>query len=139
MKYFTYALLFGMILVSTACDKGLIDQNVDKTKVNAKANVSLNGNWKLVESLLDPGDGSGKWLPVPDKTSLQFNGDGTTAGTTFPTYATYALKDTVTIAFTLSDNSRVEYFYKISEDTLTMSPSWPNRCIEACGIRFKKQ
>ncbi|HTK19129.1 MAG TPA: hypothetical protein VL442_06440 [Mucilaginibacter sp.] len=129
MKNFAFSLLIGAILLIVACGKESLKSG----------NTSLTGKWKLVQNLMDPGDGSGKWLPVTTSTTLQLNADGTTSGTTFPTYVSYVVKDSVTLTFTLNDKSLQNYRYKISHDTMSMSPDGPIRCIEACGIRFKKQ
>ena len=127
MKHYSFSLLIAAILFFTACGKESVK------------NATLAGKWKLVESLIDPGDGSGKWLPVTASTYLELKADGTTSGTTFPTYVSYVVKDSVKLTFTLTDKTIQNYRYKISHDTLSMSPDGPSRCIEACGIRFKKQ
>jgi len=129
MKYYALSLLIATILFVAACGKESVKSG----------NASLTGKWKLVQSLLDPGNGSGKWLPVTTSTELQLNANGTTSGTTFPTYVSYIIKDSVTLTFSQADKTIQNYRYKISHDTLTMSPDGPARCIEACGIRFKKE
>jgi hypothetical protein len=134
MKYLSYFLAIAAILFISACKKANLG---DKTDL--KDNVTLTGKWRLVENLLDPGDGSGTWMPSATHTELTFNSDGTTNGNTFPMYVNYALKDSVTITFHQADTVIQNYLYKISHDTLTMSPNGPFRCIEACGIRFKKE
>jgi hypothetical protein len=129
MKQYSCLLLIAATLLVTACGKeGVIS-----------GNASLSGKWKLVESLNDPGDGSGTWLPVTTSTQLQLNANGTMGGTTFPAYVSYIIKDSVTLAFSQADKTIQNYRYKISHDTLSMSPDGPIRCYEACGIRFKKQ
>ena len=128
MKRIAYTLSIVAIIAVSACRKD-----------GVKGNVSLTGKWVAVQDLADPGDGSGTWQPVQVKSTLQFSEDGTLGGSTFSTYTKYALKDSVTLAFTGRDSVYQEYYYKISHDTLTMSPSFPIRCIEACGTRFKKQ
>jgi len=129
MKNFAFSLLIGAILLIVACGKESVKSG----------NASLTGKWKLVQTLMDPGDGSGVWTVAFASTELQLNADGTTSGTAFPTYVSYVVKDSVTLTFTLNDKSLQNYRYKISHDTLSMSPDGPARCSEACGIRFKKQ
>ena len=129
MKTYAFSLLSAAILLIIACSKESVKSG----------NATLTGKWKLVENLLEPGDGSGKWQPVAANTYMELNADGTTKGTTFPTYISYIIKDSVTLTFTLTDKTMQNYRYQISHDTLSMSPDGPNRCIEACGIRFKKQ
>jgi hypothetical protein len=128
MKYIAYLSLIAAIIFAAAC-----------RKEGVKAGpTQLQGNWTLVQTLLDPGDGSGRWQPAAPSTKLGLNGDGTVSGTTFPQYASYTIKDSVTLTFSQSDKSIQNYRYHISHDTLSMSPDGPARCIEACGIRFKK-
>jgi hypothetical protein len=129
MKHFAYLLPVAIILIASACRK-------DGVKAG---NSTLTGKWNLVQSLNDPGDGSGKWLPVSNSTELDLNANGTMGGTTFPAYITYAVKDSVTLTFSQADKTMQNYRYKISHDTLSMSPDGPTRCYEPCGIRFKKK
>ncbi|HTE01493.1 MAG TPA: hypothetical protein VK668_19535 [Mucilaginibacter sp.] len=134
MKHLSYFLAIAAILFISACKKANLE---DKTSL--KENASLTGKWRLVENLLDPGDGSGTWMPVTASTELTFNADGTTYGTAFPAYVNYAIKDSVTLTFHQGDTTTQNYRYKISHDTLMMSPDGPIRCYEACGIKFKKE
>ena len=133
MKHLSYFLAIAVILSISACKKATLE---DKT--NLKDNASLTGKWRLVESLLDPGDGSGTWMPSATHTELTFNADGTTSGNTFPAYVNYAIKDSVTLTFHQADTTIQNYRYKISHDTLMMSPDGPIRCYEPCGIKLKK-
>ncbi|MDB5024733.1 MAG: hypothetical protein JWP78_2488 [Mucilaginibacter sp.] len=128
MKYFAYFLPIAIILFAAACGKE-----------NIKGNSTLTGKWKLVESLMDPGNGSGKWMPVQTGTEVQFYANGTLSGTEFPSYVSYNIKDSVTLAFVQANKTIQNYRYKISHDTLSLSPAGPMRCIEACGVRFKKE
>lgn len=129
MKYLAYSLIIVIFLFVSACKK----------EHSPKGTATLTGKWKLVESLSDPGDGSGKWLPVATHTTFELKDNGTVSGTAFPTYVTYILKDSVTITFKQADTVIQNYRYHISQDTLSMSPDGPIRCYEACGIRFKKE
>jgi len=105
------------------------------------ANATLTGKWKLTESLLDPGDGSGKWMPVPNSAVvyIQFESNGKLEGTAFPGYISYLVKDSVTLTFTSKDNVLQNYRYAIKNDTITMSPDGPIRCYEACGAKYVKE
>lgn len=103
-------------------------------------NTTLSGKWKLSQSLLDPGDGSGKWMAVPANNTVyvQFDSDGKLSGTAFPGDVSYVVKDSVTLTFTSKDNVLQNYRYSIKIDTMTMSPDGPIRCIEACGAKYVK-
>lgn len=43
---------------------------------DTKANVQLIGNWKLIEILSDPGDGTGTFVPVQSNKKIEFKTDG---------------------------------------------------------------
>ena len=128
MKYFACIVSTAIILLLSACRKETF-----------KGNATLSGQWKLIQTLADPGDGSGTWQPAQNvTTTVQFNSDGTLGGTAFPIYNKYAVKDSVTLVFTQPDNTIQNFRYSIHHDSLTMSPDGPIRCYEACGERFKK-
>jgi hypothetical protein len=62
MKYFiTLSFLFTLV----ACTK------------SSDNNSSIIGRWKLTETLADPGDGSGTWMPAITNYIIQFNNDST--------------------------------------------------------------
>lgn len=134
MRQLAYFLSAICMLLATSCDKETVKGN-SAVKSN---NATLTGNWKLVQSLADPGDGSGTWQPVATSTSLAFNADGTTNGSTFPNYIAYTLSATTDITFSQADKTTQNYRFTISHDTLSISPDGPIRCTEACGIRFVK-
>jgi hypothetical protein len=142
MKYIAYISLIAAIVFVAACNKESATNL--KSVTNAKSTSALPGNWTLVENLLDPGDGSGTWQHVTTSTTLGLNADGTVSGT-FIQNATYIVKDSVTLTFTQNNGAAApafgdsqNYRYQLRHDTLEMSPDGPARCIEACGIRFKK-
>jgi hypothetical protein len=137
MKQSTYLLVIAFILFASACNKENIA--VKDKNVTVKANSTLTGKWKLVESLADPGDGSGTWMAVSNSTQLLLNVNGTMSGNTFTEYIGFILKDSVTLTFSQADNTIQNYRYYIHQDTLSMSPDGPIWCIEGCGIRFKKE
>jgi hypothetical protein len=128
MKYFAYLLPIAIILLASAC-----------SKENIKGNSTLSGKWKLVETLADPGDGSGKWQQVLNGTEVQFYANGTLSGTAFPIYTSYNIRDSVTLTFTQPDKTIQNFWYNIRHDTLFMTWAGPIMCIEACGMRFKKE
>lgn len=130
MKTLNFILLIVTGLLFVTCKKD-----------SHTANVTLTGKWKLTESLLDPGDGSGKWQPVPSSAVsvyVQFDNDGKLEGTAFPGYVSYVVKDSVTLTFTSKDNVLQNYRYSIKIDTIVMSPDGPIRCYEACGAKYVK-
>jgi len=60
-KIFFTLLVVGML---SACNK---DDN--------KSNTSIVGNWKLIEVLEDPGDGSGTFMSVDSEKTITFNSE----------------------------------------------------------------
>lgn len=94
---------------------------------------SMVGKWQLIETLADPGDGSGKWNLSPDNSSyLTFNADGSVNGSSDVNYIAYTLPGDNKIEFTSKDNRKQTVSYSISGDTLTIRP----QCIEACGFKY---
>src|SRR5258708_4897247 len=125
---FTFLLFAGFFLFT--CKKGGSPTIPDNT---------LTGKWKLSESLADPGDGSGKWMPVAAALSsryVQFDGNGKLEGTAFPNDVSYVVKDSITLTFISKDNVQQNYRYSIENGSLDMSPDGPIRCYEACGTRY---
>jgi hypothetical protein len=60
--------LLAAIAITIACNRN--DDNRDTT---------IEGNWKLVEILADPGDGSGTFQAVESAKVITFSGNGTVA------------------------------------------------------------
>jgi len=125
---FISLLFLGLFLITCKKDNsGVVDN-------------TLTGRWKLSETYADPGDGSGKYLPVAKTNTAYviFNADGTLIGTAFPNDVSYAIKDSVTLAITSKSHAVENYAYKITNGVLQMSPAGPIFCIEGCGQRFTK-
>ncbi len=53
---------------------------------------------------------------------VQFEGDGKLQGTVFSDYATYTVKDSITLTFIKTDNTEQNYMYSLKGGLLTMSP-----------------
>lgn len=128
MKTLAYYLLVFAILITGACKKG----------DDGPSNV-LSGRWNLVASYISMGP-PGSWVPVnkSDNKYVQFNNDGKLYGNVYSEYATYKLKDSVTIVFSKTDNTIQNYRYMIRKDTLILSPAGPIFCIEGCGLKFAR-
>jgi hypothetical protein len=95
----------------------------------------LAGKWQLTETLSDPGDGSGKWVPAETGVIkyVTFGTDGTVGGNALAGTTRFAYTDSTHIALTQKGNTLpVTYRYKISQSTLTLNPP----CREACGMRY---
>lgn len=102
-------------------------------------NSALIGKWILVGALADPGDGSGKWIPVNNSNSyLQFNADNSIKSNTYSEFGgliKYETKNDSLVSFIYANGNIVSLFYEINKDSLTLSGG----CIEACGSKFIRQ
>src|SRR5688572_32300081 len=88
-------LVLAIVLLSVACSEKVLNPN----------NIALTGRWKLVETLADPGDGSGKWTKVSDENNqyLEFKENGELAGSVAGEFRTYTISDSTTLIFTKKD------------------------------------
>ena len=122
------ALFFSMVcaLLLFSCTKS-------ESGTNSKA--TLPGTWTLVETLADPGDGSGTWQPAATPLTLTFAADGIITGDAFPQARRYEVLGNTTIKFIYADGTFINYNYVLTETTLSLSGGG---CIEACGVRFSK-
>ncbi|WP_316734602.1 hypothetical protein [Pedobacter aquatilis] len=94
------------------------------------------GKWKLTETLMDPGDGSGKYKKVKENLFLTFDKSGNVNGDAAPELQKFKILDSVSIEFTSKNYSiPLTYRYKVTERTLTLNPP----CIEGCGLKFIRQ
>jgi len=129
MKTLTRLTFVLILIVLAACKK-------------EDSGSSIIGKWRLTANLADPGNGSGKWMPVEKKgfyfDYVKFDNNGLLESTIFADYITYKLKGSDTVTFTTKDNTIQNYHYSIKSDTMVMSPAGPIRCIEACGMKFAR-
>ncbi len=129
-KLLAIVLLFSLIL---ACN------NDD----NANANVSLVGTWKLTETLVDPGDGSGTFIPVQSNKTVTFNNNETftsngnmcnlTLETAVMTSRNYSTSGNY---FTSADCLSEEHQYNFTKTGNTLIVEYP--CFEPCLAKFVK-
>lgn len=106
-----------------------------KSDANCADKGAVTGTWKLVETLADPGDGSGKWQPASASLTLTFHPDGAIGGDAFPQARRYEVASNTNLRFTFADGTFINYNYALTETTLTLSGGG---CIEACGAKFIK-
>lgn len=113
------------ILVFFACEK------------DEKLTTPLQGEWRLTETLADPGDGSGEWQTASKDsvTYIIFNEDGSLETNLSSKMERYKIKDSVYLEIVLTDQENpIPYRYQIDKKNLILNPP----CIEACGLRFVK-
>ena len=129
-------LAIAAIIFFAACTK----ENGEVIDVFGDPGV-LVGKWKLSETLVDPGDGSGEWKKVGRGFDyyIDFKANGELAGNGLPGYAVYSVKDSTIITVTKADGVTYQnYSYQLKDGRLSISPAGPIRCIEACGSRYVK-
>jgi hypothetical protein len=129
-KIFFTLLVVGML---SACNK---DDN--------KSNTSIVGNWKLIEVLEDPGDGSGTFMSVDSEKTITFNSDGTltsngdlcdmTTSTLNPTSGTY---DATNATITSDACVQTTLGYNYVQNGTVLIINYP--CFEPCQAKYQKQ
>lgn len=117
-----------------SCNKN--DQTIPDTE--------LIGNWKLIEVLADPGDGSGTFTAVESDKIISFENNGviTSNGSLCymsinadnPTSGTYSISDST---FSSSDCLDPDYDYTFEQDRNILIINYP--CIEPCRVKYQKQ
>ncbi|ALL05547.1 hypothetical protein AQ505_08625 [Pedobacter sp. PACM 27299] len=115
----------------------VISCSKDKSVNNPGLDPALNGNWKLIETFADPGNGSGKWRPVDSNAPIEnilFKKDGKLRWSRYKEFIFYTKSDSRILSFAKIDASVWKYFYKVKNDTLILNPP----CIEGCGFKYVK-
>jgi len=128
--------IFGCLLaiLTFGCSKG-------SKKATEGGNSSLLGKWILVETLADPGDGSGKWTAVdkPNYYYLQLDPNGNVETNCFTGLGgakTFAIVNDSVMNITFGSGQSNRYFYRIGVDDPTLTIT--GGCIEACGSKFER-
>ena len=104
-------------------------------KDNFIQSSSLAGKWKLVGSYYSIG-GPSIYTEAKNKSYIFFNKEG---GVQFDGagFTSYKLKDSVTITLVNPDQTEFDYFYKITDGQLSLSPRTVV-CIEGCSSIYRK-
>lgn len=117
MKEYIVIILFAAVF--TGCNKHL-------------SKTGLVGKWNLTESLMDPGDGSGKWTPPSQKTTIEFTSAGLIKYDDNKPSVAYKIINDSLMEISSPGSSTISYRYKVDDNKLFMRPP----CIEACGERY---
>lgn len=118
---------FGLILMACSGDRDEIETQADPNNVI--------GKWLLIETLMDPGDGSGVYQSVQSNETITFNNNGT-----FTSSEGMCNGEEKTGTFDLDNliitpsNCTFTYTFKLEGSNLILHPP----CIEACGLKYKK-
>ena len=127
------SVLLFIVGIMAACDK----------KEENETNAELIGKWRLIEILMDPGDGSGTFSQVESSKVVEFQLDGTitsngslcgvSTASDFPSEGIYSLADS-----TMSINGCVAFpfasTFKHRGEFLFIHYS----CDEPCAEKYKK-
>ncbi len=130
MKHLTTLLLTVCCLLGAACKK-------------ESSPSSIVGRWKLSETYFSPG-GPSYWHPVTDKKSVElaeFKADGTYSSSNTLAFDRYEVKDSVTLVlFSSVVTTQPKYFYryKLTNNSLELSPTAPIVCYEGCAARYTR-
>lgn len=110
---------------------------------DADTNTELVGEWKLIEVLADPGDGSGTFSAVESEKKIRFHQDGTiTSNGTIcdlsieannSTSGTYSLVDSTFKSPYCYDS---EFNYQFEHNGNTLIIIYP--CFEGCMAKYRK-
>ncbi|XCF07480.1 hypothetical protein ABI125_06380 [Tamlana crocina] len=107
------------------------------------------GQWKLIEQLMDPGDGSGTFQPVTSNRVFEFFSDGSVTVNGDMCYITTEIGDKTTGSYVETSESDwndgeisppdcsfedTKIYYQIEGENLIL---W-YQCIEGCGQKFIK-
>ncbi|WP_316816693.1 hypothetical protein [Pedobacter nyackensis] len=102
-------------------------------KKNEEGTGKLYGNWKLKETLADPGDGSGRYIMVKEDKYLKMSPSGKITGDALPGLSDFKIVDSVRIeVYSKNTNQNSIFYYTVTGNTLTLNPP----CTEACGLKF---
>ena len=118
---------------------GMVFACVKKDNINS----DLIGNWRLIEVLADPGDGSGTFHSVSSSKTIEFHSDGTVTSngsicdmstdSDTPSTGTYSLSDS-TINSGNCVNSDIKIRFTMTGSSLIIN--YP--CDEACKAGYFK-
>lgn len=110
---------------------------------NSETNEFI-GKWKMTETLIDPGDGSGTYAPVSGEYFLEFFTDGTVdsnymlctlSGTNTGSYtSTYFAEEQYIQSQTCNANQDFQISFQMEGENLILN--YP--CVEACLVKFIK-
>ena len=118
-----FVLLFVFSLVYLGCKK------------EEEGPGEIYGTWMLSESMVDIGNGQGKYKKVEgDLRYVTLDQSGKISGNAFKDVERFIVLDSTRIVmFTENSVEPMEYGYSVSAKTLTLNYT---NCTEGCGLRF---
>jgi len=114
---------------------------------DSNSETELVGNWKLIEILADPGDGSGTFNSVESEKIITFESGGiiTSNGalcdmsinTDNPTSGTYSISESTINPSDCIIDPIPNFIYRFEQNENILIISYP--CIEPCKVKFIKE
>ena len=103
-------------------------------KKDANTSGEIYGKWRLIATLQDPGDGSGKYEVVTGKPKvLVLSRSGQISGDALPNLHSFEVLDSTRLAvYSEANQNPITYRYQLKSNSLTLNPP----CIEGCGFKF---
>lgn len=133
-RYLILFLLLGLL----SCDK---DSKEDSVPLNASKII---GSWQLVEAYVSPG-GDTIWQSVEDGDIYKFGIDGifsqvNTYQDAYNRSGSFIYEnDMLKLTFTIDGEEKWQSFsVNMVENSMTITPTGPTICIEACLYRYEK-
>ncbi len=126
-------LIVSVVTIMISCSKDSDDNG----------NAQLLNSWLLIEQLIDPGDGSGVFIPVNSEKTIEFLANGTAVSNGTLCTMNSTTGTTSTSMVNASDNyiipddcksAELKLYYEIEGNYLILS--YP--CIEGCAQKFVK-
>ncbi len=122
----------------------LVNFMVFSCNKNNKLDKDLVGKWQLVEQLMDPGDGSGKYVAIESEKTLEFKNDGTftcngdicsiNGESEFPSSGIFDSEEKTITGTACMTESLFDIDYSFKSGKLILA--FP--CIEACLQKFER-
>lgn len=109
-----------------------------------KQNIELTGNWRLIEVLADPSDGSGTFYQVESNKIITFENDGIiisngnlcnmTINSDYQTTGTYSATE---LTFNSDNCNNPDYDFTFEQNGNIIIINYP--CIEPCKAKYIKE
>jgi hypothetical protein len=123
MKNFKFLFYFSVFTLIVSC-----------SKEEYLMSSTLVGKWQYIGGYQSIG-GPAEFVPakLTDRRYLEFGPTGSLTGDDFAA-TSYKLKDSVTLIIINNDKRELDYYYKVKDGQLTLSP----RTIEGCSAIYNK-
>ncbi len=126
----TLFICLSIAALAIACEKEELPAEIEQT--------GIEGSYRLVEVLMDPGDGSGTFQPVTSDKIVEFHSGGTVTSNGIICNTSIATDSATTGTFNMQDSSITstcqKLYFELSGNELQIQ--YP--CIEPCISKYMK-